>query len=125
MPRRPLLPGRAIRLIGGLCLAGMLLGGCVMRPRAGIPASPNARLYAYFIAHGMARGALMTGAVPPGDVFRLVALDRAARDAVLNAFRQNSPVGNKAADAALAALLDGTVPAVPAAAKAASVTPSR
>ncbi|MBF0870738.1 hypothetical protein [Gluconobacter japonicus] len=82
-----------------------LLAGCVARPMEGVPPSPNARLYAYLMAHGMARGALMGGRITARNVPKLISLDHDAQKAVLNAMRSQTSAENRKADAAIAALL--------------------
>ncbi|GBR35659.1 hypothetical protein AA3266_2203 [Gluconobacter kondonii NBRC 3266] len=71
----------------------------------GLPPSPNSRLYAYLIAHGMARGAVMTGQISPDGLTRLVTLDKAAQQATLNALKLQSSSANRQADQALSNLL--------------------
>ncbi|MBS1067135.1 hypothetical protein [Gluconobacter cerinus] len=93
------------RKLTGFALVGSLLCGCVARPFEGVPPSPNARLYAYLIAHGMARGALMRGKVTPQNVQKLISLDHDAQKAVLNATRLQTSSENRQADAAIAAFL--------------------
>jgi len=100
------LPGTTvIRRMSVLVLMAGLLAGCVARPMEGVPPSPNARLYAYLVAHGMARGALMGGRITPQNVPKLISLDHDAQKAVLNAMRLQTTSENRKADAAIAALL--------------------
>ncbi|MFT8806958.1 hypothetical protein [Gluconobacter sp.] len=94
------------RPVLALLVAGGFLAGCVARPAmTGLPPSPNSRLYAYLIAHGMARGALMTGQIGPEGLTRLVTLDRAAQQATVNALKLQSSSANRQADQALSSLL--------------------
>ncbi|OUI83590.1 hypothetical protein HK22_09135 [Gluconobacter sp. DsW_056] len=89
-----------------LLVAGGFLVGCAARPEmTGVPPSPNSRLYAYLIAHGMARGAVMTGQIGPEGLTRLVTLDKAAQQATLNALKLQSSSANRQADQALSSLL--------------------
>ena len=89
-----------------LLVAGGFLAGCVAHPAmTGLPPSPNSRLYAYLIAHGMARGAVMTGQIGPEGLSHLVALDRAAQQATVSALRLQSASANRQADQALSTLL--------------------
>ncbi|WP_249208297.1 hypothetical protein [Gluconobacter albidus] len=89
-----------------LLVAGGFLAGCAARPEmTGVPPSPNSRLYAYLIAHGMARGAVMTGQIGPEGLTRLVTLDRAAQQATLNALKLQNSSANRQADQALSSLL--------------------
>ncbi|MBN3866498.1 hypothetical protein [Gluconobacter kondonii] len=89
-----------------LFVAGGFLAGCAAHPEmTGLPPSPNSRLYAYLIAHGMARGAVMTGQISPDGLTRLVTLDKAAQQATLNALKLQSSSANRQADQALSNLL--------------------
>ncbi|OAG72618.1 hypothetical protein A0J51_02062 [Gluconobacter japonicus] len=100
------LPGTTvIRRMSVIVLTTGLLAGCVARPMEGVPPSPNARLYAYLVAHGMARGALMGGRITAQNVPKLISLDHDAQKAVLDAMRLQTTSENRKADAAIAALL--------------------
>lgn len=99
-------PAAVWRSTAALLVAGSLLAGCVARPvMTGLPPSPNSRLYAYLIAHGMARGAVMTGQIGPEGLVRLVTLDKAAQQATVNALKLQSSSANRQADQALSNLL--------------------
>ncbi|GBR25364.1 hypothetical protein [Gluconobacter japonicus] len=103
---RQAFPGTTfIQRMSTFVLMTGLLAGCVARPMEGVPPSPNARLYAYLMAHGMARGALMGGRITARNVPKLISLDHDAQKAVLNAMRSQTSAENRKADAAIAALL--------------------
>ncbi|EHH68446.1 hypothetical protein [Gluconobacter morbifer] len=89
-----------------LVLGGGLLSSCAIHPQIeGVAPSPNARLYSYLIVHGMARGAIMTRQITPENIRQLVALDRNAQIAAINAMRLQNRAGNRQADATLEDLL--------------------
>ncbi|KXV38596.1 hypothetical protein AD942_13550 [Gluconobacter japonicus] len=103
---RQAFPGTTfIQRMSTFVLMTGLLAGCVARPMEGVPPSPNARLYAYLVAHGMARGALIGGRITARNVPKLISLDHDAQKAVLNAMRSQTSAENRKADAAIAALL--------------------
>ncbi|WP_244289209.1 hypothetical protein [Gluconobacter kanchanaburiensis] len=95
-----------LRSATALLVAGGFLAGCAARPGiTGVPPSPNSRLYAYLIAHGMARGAVMTRQIGPDGLFQLVTLDKAAQRATVNALTLQSSAANRDADKALSNLI--------------------
>lgn len=95
-----------LRPATALLVTGGFLAGCAARPGiTGLPPSPNSRLYAYLIAHGMARGAVMTRQIGPDGLFRLVTLDKAAQQATVNALKLQSSAANREADKALSNLI--------------------
>jgi len=103
---RQAFPGTTfIQRMSTFVLMTGLLAGCVARPMEGVPPSPNARLYAYLVAHGMARGALIGGRITAQNVPKLISLDHDAQKAVLNAMHLQTSSENRKADAAIAALL--------------------
>lgn len=50
----------------------------------GVPLSPNAHLYSYFIINGMARGAFLLGELHQKDMPALIQMDETTRKAVLH-----------------------------------------
>ncbi|ATJ91314.1 MULTISPECIES: hypothetical protein [Acetobacter] len=82
------------RVVRGLCctMAGVsLLAGC-QAPMATvkITPTPTTLIYSYIIAHGMARGRVMSGDLAPQDVIRLAQADQTALLSVLMAEKEPS-----------------------------------
>lgn len=83
-----------LRRFRGLCctMAGVsLLAGC-QAPMATvkITPTPTTLIYSYIIAHGMARGRVMSGDLAPQDVIRLAQADQMALLSVLIAEKEPS-----------------------------------
>lgn len=77
-----------LRRFRGLCctmVAVSLLAGC-QAPMATvkITPTPTTLIYSYIIAHGMARGRVMSGDLAPQDVIRLAQADQAARGSIVD-----------------------------------------
>lgn len=72
--------------ITALVLAGALSAGSARAEGAafGVPLSPNAHLYSYFIINGMARGAFLLGKLHQKDMPVLIQMDETTRKAVLH-----------------------------------------
>lgn len=83
-----------LRRVRGLCctMVGVsLLAGC-QAPMATvkITPTPTTLIYSYIIAHGMARGRVMSGDLAPQDVIRLAQADQMALLSVLMAEKEPS-----------------------------------
>ncbi|WP_050942236.1 hypothetical protein [Acetobacter tropicalis] len=83
-----------LRRFRGLCctmVAVSLLAGC-QAPMATvkITPTPTTLIYSYIIAHGMARGRVMSGDLAPQDVIRLAQADQMALLSVLMAEKEPS-----------------------------------
>lgn len=83
-----------LRRFRGLCctMVGVsLLAGC-QAPMATvkITPTPTTLIYSYIIAHGMARGRVMSGDLAPQDVIRLAQADQMALLSVLMAEKEPS-----------------------------------
>lgn len=72
--------------LSGVTLSVGLWGGHVRADDAafGVPLSPNAHLYSYFIINGMARGAFLMGKLHQKDMPVLIQMDEATRKAVVH-----------------------------------------
>lgn len=83
-----------LRRFCGLCctMVGMsLLAGChTSMTTVKITPTPTTLLYSYIIAHGMARGRIMSGDLAPQDVIRLAQADQMALLSVLRVEKEPS-----------------------------------
>ncbi|GBD55751.1 hypothetical protein [Gluconobacter wancherniae] len=97
----------AARKICLILVMGGFLSACAgTPPHHGVPPSPNARLYAYLVAHGMARGAVMSGQIKPQNIQQIAAVDLSAQKAVFTALERQTSRDNIKADTALTDFLD-------------------
>lgn len=99
-----------LRRVRGLCctMVGVsLLAGC-QAPMATvkITPTPTTLIYSYIIAHGMARGRVMSGDLAPQDVIRLAQADQMALLSVLMAEKEPSRKAMERARSAVGVYLD-------------------
>ncbi|QDH17891.1 hypothetical protein [Swingsia samuiensis] len=96
------------KTIPALILIGSFLSGCITHPQRteGVPPSPNARLYTFLIAHGMVRGALITGRISPQNIQNVIILDHGAEQTALQAAQKQTPSAVKKADLSVEKLLN-------------------
>lgn len=74
-----------VRAAGLVLIAGLFTGHVKADDSAfGVPLSPNAHLYSYFIINGMARGAFLMGTLHQKDMPVLIQMDETTRKAVLH-----------------------------------------
>ncbi|QDH15849.1 hypothetical protein E3E11_08285 [Oecophyllibacter saccharovorans] len=83
------------------------------RGEEGIPMSPNARAYAYFIVNGMVRGSMVSGYLTHQELPALLQADREAREAIERNLRNPSEKSDFRADQLLAHYI-GLIPKGPA-----------
>ncbi|UPO80392.1 hypothetical protein DTQ13_09030 [Parasaccharibacter sp. TMW 2.1888] len=76
----------ALCALAGLALAGVLSASSARADGTafGVPLSPNAHLYSYFIINGMARGAFLLGQLHQKDMPTLIQMDEVTRKAVIH-----------------------------------------
>lgn len=103
-----------LRRFRGLCctmVAVSLLAGC-QAPMATvkITPTPTTLIYSYIIAHGMARGRVMSGDLAPQDVIRLAQADQMALLSVLMAEKEPSRRSFKGAANAVVSFLSALNP---------------
>jgi len=82
------------------------LSACAGNPDERTAANdPHVVVYAYLMAHGMARGYVMSEPVGKDDLARLISVDRTALLAVAQESTQPSPAHLRSATAAVESLL--------------------
>ena len=96
----------SVRVMGIAMAAGLLAGhGKAEDSAFGVPLSPNAHLYSYFIINGMARGAFLMGKLHQKDMPVLIQMDETTRKAVLHNLNSQTIRSDFSADQVLARYL--------------------
>ncbi|GBQ22907.1 hypothetical protein AA0472_0923 [Acetobacter estunensis NRIC 0472] len=90
-----------------LCLA---LAACQASPAVSLRPTPHSLIYSYMMAHGMARGAVMSGGMTPRQIMELIVVDHAALLAVAREMAEPSGGNMHAANDAIIRLVALTQP---------------
>ncbi|MFT8804026.1 MAG: hypothetical protein ABF856_02410 [Acetobacter aceti] len=94
---------RALALCGALA-------ACQASPVVSTRPTPHTLVYSYMIAHGMARGAVMSGGITPHRLTEIIVLDHAALLAVAREETSPGDSNMQAANSAIERLIAVTEP---------------
>lgn len=97
---------RGVRLSVTLFASSLIGVGHADDAPFGVPISPNAHLYSYFVINGMARGAFMLGKLRQKDMPTLIQIDEVTRKAVLHNMNTQTIRSDFQADQVLARYLE-------------------
>lgn len=101
---------RLMRLLGAPAIL-VLLAGCQTAPAVSVRPTPHTLVYAYLMAHGMARGCVMSGGLDMAGLKEVMVADRFALLAVMLETAHPSDTNMKQASQAVQRLLAAVQPA--------------
>ncbi|NHN87542.1 hypothetical protein GOB81_02705 [Acetobacter sp. LMG 1627] len=87
-----------------------VLGACQAAPVVNLDPTPHTLIYSYLMAHGMARGAVMSGGMNMQQLLDLIRIDREALRAVSRETAAPGSDNLRAANQAVERLIDATKP---------------